>query len=60
MKKAKSASAQCIMIGDNLDTDIRGAINAGLDCVWFNPDGIEVEHSRVPVIRNLYEVTRLL
>jgi YjjG family noncanonical pyrimidine nucleotidase len=28
-----------IMIGDSLQNDIQGAINAGIQCVWFNPNG---------------------
>ena len=31
---------ECIMIGDNIDTDIKGAINAGIDVVFFNPEKI--------------------
>ena len=27
----------CLVIGDSLATDIRGANNAGLPCCWFNP-----------------------
>lgn len=27
----------CLVIGDSLATDIRGANNAGLRCCWFNP-----------------------
>ena len=27
------------MIGDSLGSDIQGAANAGLDCVWFYPKG---------------------
>ena len=26
-----------VVIGDSLTSDIKGANNAGLDCVWFNP-----------------------
>lgn len=26
-----------VMIGDSLDSDIRGGINAGLDTIWYNP-----------------------
>ena len=29
----------CLVIGDSLATDIRGANNAGLPCCWFNPGG---------------------
>jgi putative hydrolase of the HAD superfamily len=37
-------SAEChqaIMIGDNLKTDIGGARNASIDCVFFNPEAIQ-------------------
>ena len=27
----------CLLIGDSLTSDIRGANNYGLDCCWFNP-----------------------
>lgn len=30
-----------VMVGDGLDTDILGANRAGLDCVWYNPAGLE-------------------
>ena len=29
----------CLVIGDSLTTDIRGANNAGLPCCWYNPKG---------------------
>jgi putative hydrolase of the HAD superfamily len=28
---------KCVMIGDNAETDIAGAIAAGMDCVYLNP-----------------------
>lgn len=28
-----------LVVGDSLSSDIMGAINAGLDCVWYNPNG---------------------
>ena len=31
--------AKLLVIGDSLGSDIQGAANAGLDCVWFNPKG---------------------
>ncbi len=30
-----------LVVGDNLKTDIKGAINSGLDSCWFNIDGKE-------------------
>lgn len=41
-----SASAQveeCIMIGDDMEADIKGARNAGWDTVYFNPG--EIDHN---------------
>lgn len=47
--------ATTLMVGDDLLSDIQGAINAGLDCVWYSPDGAE---SPLPTyrVRRLEEV----
>jgi putative hydrolase of the HAD superfamily len=44
----------CVMIGDNIETDIKGAINASLDVIFFNPD--KVFH-KLPVT---HEITSLI
>lgn len=31
--------AHTLVVGDSLSSDIKGAINAGIDCVWYNPKG---------------------
>ncbi|HNU88389.1 MAG TPA: YjjG family noncanonical pyrimidine nucleotidase [Ferruginibacter sp.] len=36
MNKAKASLRESIMIGDNLDADIQGAMNAGMDSVFVN------------------------
>ncbi len=36
LHKAKATLSESIMIGDNLDADIQGAINAGMDNVFVN------------------------
>jgi putative hydrolase of the HAD superfamily len=36
MNKAGASLKESIMIGDNLDADIQGAINAGMDSVFVN------------------------
>ena len=30
-----------LVVGDSLSSDIKGAINYGLDCCWFNPQRLE-------------------
>jgi len=37
LNKAKAKPEECIMIGDDLDADVIGARNAGIDQVFFNP-----------------------
>ena len=39
-KQARAVSEECIMIGDNLETDIAGARNANVDHIFFNPEKI--------------------
>jgi putative hydrolase of the HAD superfamily len=40
IEKAKACREECIMIGDNLEADIVGARNAGLDHIFFNHRGL--------------------
>lgn len=37
LDRISAAPAECIMIGDNLDTDIAGAQGVNIDCIYFNP-----------------------
>lgn len=36
LQKANASVSESIMIGDNLDADIQGAINAGMDSIYVN------------------------
>lgn len=53
LKKIGADSNECIMIGDNLEADIKGARNAGIDCIFFNP--LRIEHQE----ETTYEITCL-
>lgn len=53
-------STACVMIGDNLLTDIAGAKNAAIDTVLFNPEGVEHEAEVNHEIRSLKELCTLL
>lgn len=37
MERAKTNAFECVMIGDNFNTDIVGAKSAGMDQIFFNP-----------------------
>ncbi|TGE25953.1 noncanonical pyrimidine nucleotidase, YjjG family [Hymenobacter aquaticus] len=38
LERTGAAAADSLMIGDNLECDVLGAYNAGIDQVYFNPD----------------------
>ncbi|MCA8832762.1 YjjG family noncanonical pyrimidine nucleotidase [Hymenobacter pini] len=38
LERTGATAAESLMIGDNLECDVLGAYNAGLDQVYFNPD----------------------
>lgn len=60
LKELKADREACIMIGDNLKTDILGAQIAGIDHVYYNPGNrsyfMDVQHD----IKCLSELKRLL
>ena len=49
---------ECIMIGDNVDIDILGAINVGLDAILMDPNDKykDTEYKRIKEIRELKEM----
>jgi len=36
-----------IVIGDSLTSDIKGANNAGIDCIWYNPKGLLAGNEKI-------------
>ncbi len=52
-QKTGSLPVECIMIGDSIEVDIQGAINAGIDQVFVNHLNI------IPEIKPTYTVTAL-
>lgn len=53
LDKANAKTAQSIMIGDNVETDIKGAQNAGLDTVFANYSNSKTE------VKPTFEITDL-
>jgi putative hydrolase of the HAD superfamily len=50
---AKAKKENSIMIGDSLDADVQGALDMGLDAIYFNSD-------KLPVDQNIKQVNHLL
>lgn len=55
IEKCKTCCEESIMIGDNLDADIQGGINAGMDTIFVNHLNIPVQ----PNIKPTYVITHL-
>jgi len=45
LQKANAEKPKSIMIGDSLEADVEGALNSGLDAIFFNEFNIEVTPS---------------
>jgi putative hydrolase of the HAD superfamily len=56
---AKASKENCIMIGDCLDADVNGALNAGLDAIFFNCKELEAPEN-IKQINNLLELKKYL
>jgi putative hydrolase of the HAD superfamily len=56
---AQASKENCIMIGDCLDADVNGALNAGLDAIFFNDKKIEAPHN-IKQINHLLELKKYL
>lgn len=50
---AKASANSSVMIGDNWEADIQGALNVGLDAICFNIHGIDLD-------KNIKQITNLL
>lgn len=51
---------EALMIGDNLSTDIQGALNSGIDSVYFDPESSTKTHSATYTISDLIELKNIL
>lgn len=62
LQEACADAGDCIMIGDNIKTDIVGAKNSGIDQVWFNPKGLEDKENVMPdyTIKSLDQLRDIL
>ncbi len=56
---AKTQSNASIMIGDCLEADVQGALDAGLEAIFFNAQKIEV-NKNIKQINHLLELKRFL
>ncbi|ELY2009669.1 YjjG family noncanonical pyrimidine nucleotidase [Flavobacterium psychrophilum] len=58
LKVANAQKYESIMIGDCLDADVKGALDFGIEAIFFNPNKIQVPQS-INQIANLAELIKL-
>jgi putative hydrolase of the HAD superfamily len=60
LEEAGAQKFESVMIGDNIEADIEGAINFGIKAIWFNPKG-EKSGSKLEftVIKHLHELEEI-
>jgi putative hydrolase of the HAD superfamily len=51
---------ECLMIGDDLEVDVRGAMNYGIDAVWYNPDNLSSDFNPTHTISDIGELIGIL
>ena len=53
---------RCVMVGDGLGSDVKGALSVGLDVIWFAPGGADAPADRRPThtARSLEEIGRII
>ena len=59
VNSANTHKQNCIMIGDCLDADVNGALNYGIDAIFFNESNQEVS-SHIKQINHLIELKKYL
>lgn len=60
LEKCKSLAQKSLMIGDNLKTDIAGALNIGIDTVYFNPSQNGRPHKSTFEISSLDQLLQIV
>ena len=60
MKHTGALVTDSMMIGDNLSTDIKGALDFGMDQVFFNPHSLKYAVRVTHEINNLSELRKIL
>jgi len=59
LRNGQAQREQAVMIGDNIDADVRGAQNAGIEAIFFNPLEVEKPGDVNYMIKDLKELQEL-
>lgn len=59
LNTADAKQEHSIMIGDNIEADINGALNAGWDCIFVNHTGEEISSGATYTVKHLKELEQI-
>ena len=60
LRKANATVEESLVIGDEMAVDIDGARAAGIDQIFFNPKGENVEGGRTYEVKSLLDIMEIL
>lgn len=60
IEKAEAQRENCLMIGDNIETDIHGAIAAGMDCIYLNVHSVKHNLNVIHETNSLHTLLEIL
>lgn len=60
LQKAHATPEESLMIGDEMDDDINGARAAGMDTIFYNPNGQSTQGERTFEVKSLLEIKNLI
>ncbi|EIM75128.1 HAD superfamily hydrolase [Nitritalea halalkaliphila LW7] len=60
LERLQTRPEACLMVGDNPNSDMLGALNAGIDRVFYTPNGRSCQHPVTHTIRQLDQLKSLL
>ena len=60
LQSAGAEKIESLMVGDNFEADVLGAISAGIDCVFYNPEELIIDTQPTYTIKHLNELKTFL
>jgi putative hydrolase of the HAD superfamily len=60
LAQARATAANSVMVGDNLEADIKGALNCGITSIHFNLDDKKFEQKKYITVSSLLEIKQYL
>lgn len=60
LEKSATRAKETIMIGDSYLADIQGAMDAGIDQIWYNPNGVKADKIPTYEISHLDQIKNIL